>query len=36
LCTGCEVCAQVCEHRAILYNDQVNVVQEATPASSPE
>ncbi len=33
LCTGCEVCAQLCPHDAILTRDQVREAQEHQPAS---
>ncbi|TAM48797.1 MAG: indolepyruvate ferredoxin oxidoreductase subunit alpha [Acidobacteria bacterium] len=34
-CTGCEVCAQLCPHDAILTRDQVREAQEHTGASCP-
>jgi indolepyruvate ferredoxin oxidoreductase alpha subunit len=33
LCTGCEVCAQLCPHDAILTRDQVREAHEHQPAS---
>ncbi|HVN76178.1 MAG TPA: thiamine pyrophosphate-dependent enzyme, partial [Thermoanaerobaculaceae bacterium] len=33
LCTGCEVCAQLCPHDAILTRDQVRLAHEHQPAS---
>jgi indolepyruvate ferredoxin oxidoreductase alpha subunit len=35
LCTGCEVCAQVCPHDAILTRDQARLLEDAGPASCP-
>ncbi|MDD5564605.1 MAG: indolepyruvate ferredoxin oxidoreductase subunit alpha [Thermoanaerobaculaceae bacterium] len=34
-CTGCEVCAQLCPHDAILTRDQVREAQEHAGASCP-
>ena len=35
LCTGCEVCAQVCPHDAIPTRDQIRLLEDAGPASCP-
>jgi indolepyruvate ferredoxin oxidoreductase alpha subunit len=35
LCTGCEVCAQVCPHDAIPTRDQMRLLEDAGPASCP-
>ena len=35
LCTGCEVCAQLCPHDAILTRDQVRLAEERRPATFP-
>ncbi len=32
LCTGCEICAQICEHRAILFHEELGEEQEAVHA----
>ena len=33
LCTGCEVCVQLCPHDAILSRDQVHLAEERQPAN---
>ncbi|MFI5166370.1 MAG: indolepyruvate ferredoxin oxidoreductase subunit alpha [Thermoanaerobaculales bacterium] len=35
LCTGCEVCVQLCPHDAILNRDQMRLAEEHQPASCP-